>query len=148
MRDIGDKVSSSVEQSAINTQLEIQKLQIQQQIASLENQRFRLNGEIRYVEESYSKNRKRLLAPVRTLKKQKRELKNLHLERERLKALIMKLEEQTSKIQYLLDEQSRTLQPRITFHPKQDDSQRKRTLFRRKEKPTKIKQRRANQRRN
>lgn len=79
IKDIGDKTSTSIRESSQSTQNELKKIQIQQQISTLQNQLSTINFEIRSLERS-KRNRKQ--------RKQLRELKTEKLELvERIKVL-------------------------------------------------------------
>jgi len=79
IKDIGDKTSTSIRESSQSTQNELKKIQIQQQISTLQNQLSTINFEIRSLERS-KRNRKQ--------RKQLRELKTEKLKLvERIKVL-------------------------------------------------------------
>jgi uncharacterized Zn finger protein (UPF0148 family) len=69
LKDVGEKMETSIRESSSSTQLELKRLQTQQQLVSLENRLGRLNDEIRYLESrKINRSQKKQLANLRTEK--------------------------------------------------------------------------------
>lgn len=99
IKETGFQTNAAIRESSQTTQLELKRIQIQQQIASLENQLSRIKSEIRGLES------------IKRNGKQKRQLKDLKDEKDSLLIRIKLLENEV----YNTDSTGNTVPPRVNW---------------------------------